>query len=90
MDMSPGSYESRLDKVSIKYLNAENGVEMKSWRLSQVATGLQFEFSPKTCWTRSLSFLEPKVTWRPGGGRWKYLGLVSNQLLWSSMPSMCV
>jgi hypothetical protein len=61
MDMSLDPYKSRLDRVSIKYLNAQNGVQMKSWRPSQVATGLQTESSPETCWIRSLFFLEPKV-----------------------------
>jgi hypothetical protein len=41
--MSPDPYECRLDKVSIKYLNAQNGVQMKSWRPSQVNTFLQYE-----------------------------------------------
>jgi hypothetical protein len=48
--MSLDLYESRLDKISIKYLNAQNGVRMKSWHPLQAAVGLQFESSPKTCW----------------------------------------
>jgi hypothetical protein len=90
MGISLDLYESRHDRVSIKYLNTQNGVQIKSWHPSQVAMGLQSKSSPKICWIRSLSFLEPKVTWWPGGGHWEYLDLVPNQLFWSSMPSMYV
>jgi hypothetical protein len=31
IDMSPDPYESRLYKISIKYLNAQNRIRMKSW-----------------------------------------------------------
>jgi hypothetical protein len=81
MDMSLDPYESRFDKVSIKYFKAQNGVRMKSWRPSQIAAGLQSESSLETCWVWSFSFIGPKVTWWPGGGRWEYLNLVPNQFL---------
>jgi hypothetical protein len=37
--------ESRFDKLSRKYLNVQNGVRMKSWRLSQVVFVMQSESS---------------------------------------------
>jgi hypothetical protein len=46
MDMSPDPFESRLDRLSMKYLNAQNGVRMKSQRSSQVVAVLQPETSP--------------------------------------------
>ena len=39
--------ETRLDKVSMKYLNAQNGVRMKPWRPSQVVAVLQSESSAR-------------------------------------------
>jgi hypothetical protein len=50
MDTSLDPYESRLDKASVKYLNAQNGVQIKLWHPSQVIIGLQSETSPETCW----------------------------------------
>ena len=49
MDMIPDPYKIRLDKVSIKYLNAQNGVRMKSWRPSEFDAFLQSESSPSEC-----------------------------------------
>ena len=43
MDMRPDPFESRLDKLSMKYLYAPNGVRMKSWQPSQVGAVLQSE-----------------------------------------------
>jgi hypothetical protein len=39
MDTSLDPYESRLDKASVKYLNAQNGVQIKLWHPSQVIIG---------------------------------------------------
>jgi hypothetical protein len=44
--------ESRFDKLSRKYLNDQNGVQMKSWRPLQVVPILQSESS-----LRDASFL---------------------------------
>ena len=43
MEMIPDPLENRLDKLSRKYSNVQNGVRMKSWRLSQVVSVLQSE-----------------------------------------------
>jgi len=43
MEMIPDLLENRLDKLSRKYLNVQNGVRMKSWQLSQVVSVLQSE-----------------------------------------------
>ena len=43
MEMIPDPLENRLDKLSRKYLNVQNGVRMKSWQLSQVVSVLQSE-----------------------------------------------
>jgi hypothetical protein len=37
--------KSRFDKLSRKYLNDQNRVRMKSWRLSQIVSVLQSESS---------------------------------------------
>ena len=39
--------ESRLHKLSVKYLNAPNEVRMKSWALLQVGAVLLSETSPR-------------------------------------------
>lgn len=81
---------SRLDNVSIKYLNVQNGVRMKSWRPSQVV----IFFSPNPAlpkrfiFDRFLFLAQTDVV--AGWGTRKVLDLVHNQLLWSFMPSMCV
>ena len=39
--------ESRLHKLFVKYLNAPNGVQMKSWALLQVGAVMLSETSPR-------------------------------------------
>ena len=39
--------ESRLHNISMKYLNAANGVRMKSWALLQVGAVLLSKTSPR-------------------------------------------
>jgi hypothetical protein len=43
MEVIPDLLESRFDKLSKKYLNAQNSVWKKSWQPSQVMSVLQFE-----------------------------------------------
>jgi hypothetical protein len=45
MEVIPDPLESRFDKLYRKHLNDQNGVRMKSWRLSQVVSILQSETS---------------------------------------------
>ena len=47
MDMWLDPFESRLDKLSMKYLHAQIGVRMKSWRPSEVGAALQSESTPR-------------------------------------------
>jgi hypothetical protein len=45
MEVIPDPLESRFDKLSRKYLNAQNRVRMKSWRPLQIVSILQCESS---------------------------------------------
>jgi hypothetical protein len=89
-DMRPVPSQALSNYLSNHIKNVPNGLRMRSWHPLQLCLVVQSESSVQKCWPWSLSIFGPKVTWWLGGGRVEHLDLVPNQLLWSSMPSMCV
>ena len=86
MNMIPDPYKIRLDKVSIKYLNAQNGVRMKSWRPSEFDAFLQSESSPSECVKFNLFPTLGQIVVVALRGTLRIHGIGPNQLLWSSIP----
>ena len=77
MDMILDPYKSRLYKVSIEYMNSQNGVRMKSWWPSKFDAFLRSESNPsKMCQIQSLCYFAPKCR----GG---LVGDIGNTWNWS-------
>jgi hypothetical protein len=61
MEVIPNPLEIKFDKLSRKYLNAQNGVRMKSWRPSQVVSVLQSESSLRDASSLLIHSIVPKL-----------------------------
>jgi hypothetical protein len=89
MDVRLDPLCSRRDNLSNKYLYAQNGVRMCSWRPLQVGTILQSESDfPKCVGFYLFLSLGEKGHGGPMEKHEEDLDLVPNQHIWSSMPSI--